>query len=131
MSYNLFLDDFRFPYDAYKYTHQSIYKEKEWVIVRNYDEFVNYIIKHSIPDIISFDHDLGYEHYNNYSYGDVIDYDMFNEKTGYDCAKWLIDYIIDNDLKPPKEILIHSMNPIGSENIKKLFTNFYKYYYDI
>jgi hypothetical protein len=122
MSYNLFLDDFRFPYDAYKYTHQSIYKEKEWVIVRNYDEFVNYIIKHSIPDIISFDHDLGYEHYNNYSHGDVIDYDMFNEKTGYDCAKWLIDqYIVI-----PK-ILIHTMNPPAGLNIFYLMKNWQKH----
>lgn len=42
----LYLDDSRTPL------------EKGWDVVRNYDEFVAYIETHSMPDIISFDHDL-------------------------------------------------------------------------
>ena len=71
-----------------------------------------------MPDVISFDHDLGDEHYTNNS---NINYSEFKEKTGYDCAKWLIDYCIDNDLDFPKVIYIHSMNPYGSLNIESIF----------
>ena len=129
MSYKLFLDDYRTPNDAYYYTNNNIYLKNDWVVVKNYNNFINYITEHSIPDIISFDHDLGLEHYGNHVEGDVIDYKQYNEKTGYDCAKWLIDYIIDNNLNPPKMIYIHSMNPVGGNNIKELFINFNKHYY--
>ena len=50
----------------------------------------------------------------------------FKEKTGYDCAKWLINYCMDNQLELPETILIHSMNPVGSLNIKSLFDSYYK-----
>ena len=50
------------------------------------------------------------------------------EKTGYHCAKWLIEYCIDNNEKLPAEIYIHSMNPAGSMNIKSLFETYYKLY---
>lgn len=50
----------------------------------------------------------------------------FTEKTGYDCAKWFINYIIDIKLDLPKTILIHSMNPVGSANIKSLFDSYIK-----
>jgi hypothetical protein len=45
----------------------------------------------------------------------------------YDCAKWLINYCIDNKKELPAEILIHSMNPVGSANIKSLFDSYYKF----
>lgn len=48
----------------------------------------------------------------------------FSEKTGYDCAKWLVDYCIDNKLTLPKHVYVHSMNPVGKKNIQMLFTNF-------
>ena len=43
-------------------------------------------------------------------------YPSFKEKTGYDCAKWLCDYCVENKLPLP-EYFIHSMNPVGRENI--------------
>lgn len=52
----------------------------------------------------------------------------FKEKTGYSCAKWLLDYCMDNKLLLPKHILVHSMNPIGGENIKSLFDTYNKIY---
>ena len=121
----LFLDDIREPKEVYSYIKADIYLLDYWVIVRNYDEFVNYIQKHGIPYMISFDHDLAdinYNHQNN------IDYDSYTEKTGYDCAKWLINYCLDNNLDLPTTILIHSMNIVGTENIKSLFNTYNKIY---
>ena len=119
--YNLFLDDFRMPKDVYDYLLQPIYISVEWEIVRNYDEFVKTIIEKGIPEIISLDHDLADEHY-----GSQVSYDQYTEKTGYHCAKWLIYYCIDNNKKLPTEILIHSMNTVGSLNIKSLFESYWK-----
>lgn len=120
----LFLDDYRIPLNAYSYTKNQIYL-LDWDLVINYNEFIKYITNNGIPDVISFDHDLGDEHYNN---NPNIDYSQFKEKTGYDCAKWLIDYCLDNDLEFPKQIYIHSMNPHGSLNIESLFTTVNKVY---
>lgn len=123
MKYNLFLDDFRFPNDASNYMFDPIYSSVEWIIVRNYYAFITIIQNKGIPDNISFDHDLADCHYKN----QIFDYDdETKEKTGYHCAKWLINYCIDNSLDLPKKINIHSMNPYGTKNIKSLFETFFK-----
>jgi hypothetical protein len=83
----LYLDDIRNP------------KSDGWTVVRNYEEFVQYIDQNGLPDEISFDHDLG---------EDV--------KTGYDCAKWLCEYCWMNGIPiPPYNV--HSANPVGRDNI--------------
>ncbi len=90
-------------------------------IVRSYDQFVWYINNKSIPDLISFDHDLAFEHYPvaesrpNLS----IPYEKYKEKTGYDCAK----YIVENNL-PLKYWNVHSMNNVGSNNIRQLLRKY-------
>jgi hypothetical protein len=43
-------------------------------------------------------------------------------KSGYDCAKWLVDYCIDHDLQIP-DLNIQSANPVGKENINGLLNN--------
>jgi len=64
MEYNLFLDDFRHPYDCVPYMpNREIYAKWKWEIVRNYDEFVEYITKNGLPTHVSFDHDLSDIHY--------------------------------------------------------------------
>lgn len=120
----LFLDDFRVPEDAANYMHPRFSKfyRAEWDIVRNYNQFVEYIEINGIPDMVSFDHDLGDEHYAPIGIG----YDEFVEKTGYHCMKWMIDYIIDNKIKKLPHVLIHSANPVGAENIERLWQNFIK-----
>lgn len=123
--YFLFLDDIRMPAEVYGYTNTDIYLLDNWIIVRNYDEFIKHIEENGIPNIISFDHDLGFEHYEEQK---NIDYNQFTEKTGYDCAKWLINYCLDNNLNIPTTILIHSMNIVGVENIKSLFNTYKKLY---
>lgn len=124
MSYNLFLDDMRVPEDCFEYTHQPVYLMEDWVVVTNYEEFVMAITERGLPDMISFDHDLGDEHYGKTE----ILYDQYTEKTGYHCAKWLLEYIMDHELELPQHILIHSMNPVGSKNIESLFKTYFKVY---
>jgi hypothetical protein len=91
-----------------------------WDTVRSFDQFIAYIRIHGVPDIISFDHDLGDEHYAVYQDTPHVSeekgqehYEQFTEKTGYDCAKWLVE---NNML--PEEYRVHSMNPVGALNIR-------------
>ena len=111
----IFLDDERYPIDV-TWIKLPDYK---WDIIRNYPEFVKYIQTHGVPEFLSLDHDLGSEHYGNFSMnesGYFIDYSKFSEKTGYDCAKFLVDECIRLDKDVP-DYVVHSMNPIGKQNI--------------
>lgn len=106
----LWLDDCRDPFD----------KKMDWLIyspigrnvnivwVSNYNEFVEYITKFGLPDGICFDHDLG------------------EEKDGYDCAKWLVNYCLDNNEQLPL-YSIQSANPVGKKNIDGLFMSLNKF----
>jgi len=129
----LFLDDIRIPFDCSKYMQPTdlkyIYEDEEWDIVRTYNDFVGYIEHFGLPDLISFDNDLADEHYDSdmYSLSDSYNqkYSKFKEKTGYDCAKWLCDYCVVNSLPLPK-YYVHSMNPIGCENITSVLKSYDK-----
>lgn len=120
MGYNLFLDDNRSLEMAWKMTGNWKYMTKEWEIVRSYDEFVAHIEENGMPDFISYDHDLGDVDPNN------PDHD---EKTGYSCVKWLVDYCLDNNLNMTS-YLIHTNNPSGYDNIHGLIQNFVKFRQD-
>lgn len=127
MSYYLFLDDERFPQDV---TWVNLPKHN-WTIVRNYADFVRTIENKGLPAEIAFDHDLGHEHYQAYHVASrpgngVIDYNSFKEKTGLDCAKWLIEYCNKNNLPFPK-FYVHSMNPIGKQNIISAVNSYKRY----
>lgn len=126
----LFLDDIREPEQAFKYTKEKMFIEKNWDVVRNYDEFVAYIETNGLPNFISFDHDLADTHYTPEEYWD--DYEkskvwqesqIHKEKTGYECAKWLVDYCMDNKLRCP-DFYCHSMNPVGKDKIVGLLNPF-------
>lgn len=125
-SYNLFLDDIRVPVDVYWYTNNPVYNILDWEIVRNYDEFIKIIIENGLPETISFDHDLADAHYEVNDHLDQDYYDIVEERTGYHCAKWLINYCIDNKKELPSTIMIHSMNVVGSKNIESLFKSYLK-----
>jgi hypothetical protein len=124
----LFLDDIRNPKDCLSYMKDDVYDEN-WDIVRTYDEFVDYITKNGVPDEISFDHDLADEHYDPSMYLSssiyVGKYDSFKEKTGYDCAKWLSDYCVNN-IVPMSKFYVHSMNPVGRDNIRSVLNTLNK-----
>jgi hypothetical protein len=125
MGYKLFLDDTRIPVHCVTYMHSRvgrlnpIYLERDWVICRNYKCFIATIKDMGLPNFISFDHDLADEHYA--SEGDTIG--GYKEETGHDCAKWLVDYCIDQGVDLP-DFAVHSMNPVGSERIISLLKTF-------
>lgn len=113
------------PKEAYEYMKLPVYLSMKWIVVRNYYAFITIIENKGVPDIISFDHDLADVHYKQQTFDyDAPDY----EKTGYHCAQWLIYHCIDNNKELPTEVIVHSMNPTGSLNIKSLFESFYKVY---
>jgi hypothetical protein len=120
MKYHLFLDDERIPQMVTWVNIPLV----EWVIVRNYTQFVDTIQKNGIPEAISFDHDLADEHYVEYTAAHDLNspskgnirYDKLKEKTGLDCAKWLAQYCVDKNVPVP-EYYVHTMNPIGGMNI--------------
>ena len=100
--YKCFLDDLRMPTNIFPTT-----KNREWTIVRNYDEFVRAIKKHGLPFFISFDHDLADEHYRasmfnaDKHYTKYYNDGTFKEKTGYHAAKWLVDYCMTTTVPSP------------------------------
>ena len=129
----IYLDDVRTP------------KDKDWMVVRNYHEFVNLVQKLGLKNIgtISLDHDLGdsamTEYHTNVSPNFKLNYENITEKTGYDAAKFLVDvYYTQNPerlemnyfdkKKEPLDfpiVLTHSANPIGSANIMGYINNFW------
>lgn len=107
----LWLDDWRDPFkkNGEWLMFSPIGRDVDVVWVVNYQEFVDYIMGHGLPDAICFDHDLGDE---------VL--------TGYDCAKWLVNYCLDNN-KPLPKYGMQSANSVGRDNIKGLFLSFDKF----
>lgn len=86
----LYLDDVRTP-------------PQGWAVARSHAEFVDWVAQNGVPDIVSFDHDLG----------DT----SCPEMTGYDSAKWLCGHCVDNGIPLP-EWAVHSSNPVGRDNIE-------------
>ena len=85
MSYYLFLDDIRMPWQVGNYIYpvelRSEYRLQNWIIVRNYKEFINTINEKGFPQCISFDHDLADIHYDPNTWTESFEY---QEETGYD-----------------------------------------------
>lgn len=121
--YYLFLDDQRFPKDVFWVDLPLV----EWTIVRNYNEFVKIIAKRGLPKFISFDHDLDDTHYQEYhrTGGEYFDYSKVKELTGYDCAKWLVNYCNERNLPLP-EFAVHTMNGPGKKNIESYLNSYTK-----
>ena len=94
-----------------------IYVNETWVTVRDYTSFIAVIEKMGNPKVISFDHDLAEAHYDPELMQESFGY---LEETGYDCAKWYVDYIRKTK-QECAEIFVHSMNPAGTANIESLF----------
>lgn len=100
MTYNLFLDDERFPPND----------GGNWVICRTVQEAKAFYLLNGAPTYVSFDHDLGE-----------------NNQTGLDYAKWLVDKDLTCDgkfLNNNFEYYVHSQNPVGAENIRKYLSQY-------
>jgi hypothetical protein len=97
--YTLFLDDLRSPTSDLK----------DVKIARNVSQAIKLVEGHGLPNVISFDHDLG-----------------SGEFTSPRFMWWLIDQHLDEkfDLNKVKQVLIHSANPVGAENLKELWNGF-------
>lgn len=122
-TYNLFLDDVRSPAGAFIHTSNPYYLDRTWIVVRSYDAFVKCIKDIGMPEIVSFDHDLADAHYDPTTWTERFKY---HEKTGKDCANWLVDYCLDNGILFPKWY-VHSQNPVGSKSITSLILNYLKH----
>ena len=99
----LYLDDVRIP------------KTDNWEVVRNYDEFVS--------------HDLGegalIEYYTHTKQNYELDYNRIIEKTGMDCARFLVAESMNTKIPLPT-IYVHSANPIGAANMIGYINNYLK-----
>ena len=99
MTYSVFLDDERYPPLG-----------SGMIIARDLHGFIELVQQRGeLPSFISFDHDLGE-----------------NEPTGYDVAKWIVSADLDGSHRIPDDFgfYVHSMNPIGAENIRYLLRNY-------
>jgi hypothetical protein len=99
MTIYLFLDDVREPpIDG-----------NQWVLVKSFKEFKNWIKNHGVPAVISFDHDLG-----------------LCQKSGMDAAKWLVEQDMICNIHIPRnfQFFVHSANPCGRANIQGLLQNY-------
>ena len=101
--YAMYLDDVRDP---------PRITDVAWVVVRSFDEAVQYVEKHGFPSYISFDHDLG-----------------DNVPTGKDFALWIVNRHLDKIDNFPRRFSyeVHSANPPGAANIRGLMENFLKF----
>lgn len=127
----LWLDDLRDPFKNEEGRVLLTNAEIHWV--KNAEEFEDWIRRNGLPDYISFDHDLGVEHYTPSCYWE--DYQLsaahqeskdYTEKTGHACAVWLTKYCLSEKcLLPP--CLVHSANPVGAANIRGVLNSFVKF----
>lgn len=88
----LWLDDLRQPPDT------------TWEWAANFSQVTFLLDKFGAPDLMSFDHDLGI----------TIDGDF--EMNGYEIIQFISNH---RPLSYPKEVEVHSSNPVGAENILK------------
>ncbi len=129
-SYKIFIDDERMPSDSANYMSDHIkYRKWDWTIIRSFDQLVEFIEKEGIDNIeyVSYDHDLADTHYNyTKEWGNEEFYDTMKEKTGYECAKLIVDKCMDKNVPhPPFDV--HSMNTVGRLNIFKYIQNYNKH----
>ena len=112
MNYYLYIDDIR--EDLSFCDTLPLVDDKHWdpVLLRSYQEVEDFLINcydcENDTIFLDLDHDLGEFDANN------------NEKTGYDICKLIIN-------SSPIWIYgfhIHSMNPVGAQNMRQLLTHY-------
>jgi len=104
----IYLDDVRTPVEG------------NWIVVRNYQEFVDKVNELGLDNIelVSLDHDLGdtamAEYFNNVSKNYKLDYRFQMSRKDKK----------ESEIKFPV-VYVHSANPIGASNIMGYINNFY------
>jgi hypothetical protein len=130
----LWLDDIRDPFE----------NDGEWLVfspfagardfktiwVKSYEEFCNWIKENGLPDGICFDHDLGedvaIEMVKNGTNKKVARKVKKELPSGFDCAKYVVEYCIKHDVDIPR-YNIQSANPVGKDNINGLLQSYSKF----
>lgn len=125
----LWLDDYRDPLKDDWLVFSPIEQPYGVIWVKSYSEFINWIKDNGLPTAICFDHDLGKDiELKAHSMGlskrasRKLKVGIY---TGMDCAKFIVEYCMDNNLKLPL-YNIQSANPVGKENIDGLLKSFIK-----
>ena len=109
----LWLDDLRNPRTQdwlLRYAPEFL-TDGQVIWVKSYDEFIDWINNNGLPSKIAFDNDLG----------DATP----DEKEGYDCAKFIVEYCMDNNTILP-DWTIQSANPVARVHIDSLLRNYLK-----
>lgn len=108
----IFLDDERNIEDVTWKEYPSSY---DLIVVRNYFQFIDVVDSLDTLEgvLFSFDHDLQ-------------DFHKEIEYTGLDCAKYLIEVMMENKnlRKEDLQYILHTKNPIGSLNIESYIETF-------
>lgn len=93
MTYQLFIDDDRFPPASWDSTDHKI--------VRSSQEAIDCVKQFGFPNHISFDHDLA------------------GDDKAMTFVHWIVNAYLDGELYIPIDFTfyVHSQNPIGAENI--------------
>lgn len=109
MTYKMFLDDLREITDIY-----SIGEAKSFTLARSYEEAMDLITLHGIPNFISFDNDLGESTPGH------------NIPEGYDLCKKIVELDMDDIHQIPADFSfhVHSANCKAWENITAYLNNF-------
>lgn len=96
----LYIDDIRTP--------PPVFGDVNWKIARSSDAAISWITHNGIPQVISFDHDLG------------------GEDTAMRVVHWIVEQTLDGKLTFPDGFVyhVHSANPVGADNIHGTMTNF-------
>ena len=112
----LIIDDIRSCEMCFNTSKNEMFLNSDWVIVKNYQDFISLIDKVGINkiSIISFDHDL--------SDFEVID-DIKVEFTGKTACEYIIEKCLDSGTKFP-DWYVHTDNTCGRENIVGLILNY-------
>jgi hypothetical protein len=96
----LWLDDVREPH---------VYGRLGWTWVKTAIEAIK-ALETGTVEIASLDHDLAWEHY---PWNDLPS----ETPNGTDLAAWMVQ----TQAWPSKELIVHSLNPVGAERMMKIF----------
>lgn len=130
----LFLDDWRHPVKAYLWDDGIPLVNKvnvpgsRWNIVKTYDEFVEFVEKNGIPDVVSFDNDLFNVFDPDLDEDDMRriltmkDWETYPIKCGAHCAQWLVEKCREQKRALP-EYYIHSANTVARGIIRSILEN--------
>lgn len=119
--WNLFIDDLRDP---------SYVKDgRDYVLARTMDEAIAAILaRNCFPTHIAFDHDLGWDTLENIPGSFLVAAPTEGKElpSGYDFAKWLIEFDMCSHYKFPENFTwsVHSSNPPGARNINGILASY-------